>query len=70
MSKAGLAKFMVIFGYVMVAVYIGLGVMLFIPGFYPYVPVNLKFVFAIFFIAYGLFRLVRILSRKNASDNE
>ena len=61
---------MEIFGYVMVAVYIGLGVMLFIPRFYPYVPANLKFAFAIFFLAYGVFRLVRMLSKKSGTDNE
>jgi len=69
-NREWLAKFMEIFGYVMVAVYIGLGVMLFIPRFYPYVPANLKFAFAIFFLAYGVFRLVRMLSKKSGTDNE
>lgn len=69
-NKAWLAKFMTIFGYVMVVVYIGLGVMLLMPRFYPYIPANLKFAFAIFFIAYGIFRLVRIRSKKSASDND
>jgi hypothetical protein len=69
-NKIWLAKFMVVFGYFMVAVYIGLGVMLFIPRFYPYIPGNIKFAFAIFFIAYGLFRFVRMISKKTESDNE
>lgn len=69
-NKERLAKFMMIFGFVMVAVYIGLGVMLFIPRFYPYVPANLKFAFGIFFIAYGIYRLVRIIGKKNGTDNE
>jgi hypothetical protein len=69
-NKEWLAKFMVVFGYIMVAVYIGLGAMLFIPRFYPYVPANLKFAFAIFFIAYGAFRFVRMLGKKSGTDNE
>jgi len=69
-NKLWLTKFMVVFGYFMVAVYLALGVLLFIPRFYPYIPSNIKFVFAIFFIAYGLFRLVRIISKKREPEKE
>ncbi len=69
-NKARLAKFMIIFGYFMVAVYLGLGVLLFIPRFYPYIPSNIKFVFAFFFMAYGLFRLVRMISKKKEPEND
>lgn len=69
-TKVWLVNFMKIFGYVMVAVYIGLGIMLLLPRFYPYVPANLKFAFGIFFIAYGLFRLVRMLSKRRNTDTE
>jgi hypothetical protein len=62
--RTWLAKFMKVFGYFMVTVYIVLGVLFFIPQVYPTVPKNLKFVFALFFISYGLFRLTRMLSRK------
>lgn len=60
---------MVVFGYLMVIIYIGLGILLMIPKVYPYIPKNVKFVFSLFFIAYGIFRLVRILNSK-AGTNE
>jgi len=63
-SKGWLSKFMVFFGYLMAAIYIGLGVLLFIPKVYPYVPAVLKFSFALFFIAYGFFRLVKMITKK------
>jgi uncharacterized membrane protein YjjB (DUF3815 family) len=63
-SKEWLAKFMGFFGYLMAAIYIGLGTVLFIPGIYPNIPGVLKFSFALFFIAYGLFRLVKLITKK------
>ena len=64
-NKAFFSKFMMVFGYIMALVYIGLGVMLFIPRVYPNIPGALKFSFALFFIAYGLFRLVKIITKKS-----
>lgn len=58
------SKFMSYFGYLMAAIYIGLGAMLFIPRVYPNVPGVLKFSFALFFIAYGFFRLVKLITKK------
>lgn len=58
------SRFMSYFGYLMAAVYIGLGAMLFIPRVYPNVPGVLKFSFALFFIAYGFFRLVKLITKK------
>jgi hypothetical protein len=63
-SKIFFSKFMVVFGYLMAVVYIGLGGMLFLPQTYPNVPVALKFSFALFFISYGLFRLVKMITKK------
>ena len=68
-NKGWFAKFMVIFGYLMAFVYIGLGVMLFIPKVYPSVPDVLKITFAFFFIAYGCFRLAKQYTRKNETDD-
>jgi hypothetical protein len=64
-SREFLSKFMVFFGYLMALIYIGLGAMLFIPYIYPGIPRNLKFAFALFFIAYGFFRLVKMITKKS-----
>jgi hypothetical protein len=63
------SKFMGIFGYLMAVIYIGLGVMLFIPGVYSNIPGVLKFSFALFFIAYGFFRLVKLITRKSEQND-
>ena len=68
-NKGWFANFMVIFGYLMAFVYIGLGVMLFFPRVYPSVPEVLKITFAFFFIAYGFFRLVKQITRKRETDD-
>lgn len=68
-SKDSFTKFMVYFGYLMALIYIGLGVMLFIPNIYPFIPRNLKFAFSLFFIAYGLFRLVKIITKKSEPND-
>jgi len=67
-SKGSFSKFMVFFGYLMAVIYIGLGGMLFIPNVYPGIPRNLKFAFALFFIAYGAFRLVKMITKKSEPD--
>ena len=58
-----------IFGYLMAIIYIGLGVMLFVPGVYPNIPAVLKFSFALFFIAYGFYRLVKLFTRKTEPND-
>jgi hypothetical protein len=63
-SKGWLSRFMVVFGYLMALIYIGLGVALLLPKIYPYIPGVLKFSFALFFIAYGFFRLVKLITKK------
>ncbi len=68
-NKGWFSKFMNIFGYLMAAIYVGLGVMLFLPSVYPNIPGVLKFSFALFFIAYGFFRLVKLISKKKESND-
>jgi uncharacterized membrane protein YjjB (DUF3815 family) len=68
-SKVWFSKFMGIFAYLMAAIYIGLGVLLIIPGIYPNIPGVLKFAFAFFFIAYGFFRLVKLITRKTEPND-
>jgi hypothetical protein len=59
-DKARLAKFMNAFGYFMAVLYIGLGSALFFHRVLPAIPKTLKITFSFFFIAYGLFRFVKL----------
>lgn len=68
-NKVWFSKFMVIFGYLMAFIYIGLGGMLFIPKVYPDIPAALKFSFALFFIAYGVYRLVKLVTKRSQSND-
>jgi hypothetical protein len=69
LNKGWFSKFMSYFGYLMAAVYIGLGAMLFLPSVYPNIPGVLKFSFALFFIAYGFFRLVKLITKKTEPND-
>jgi hypothetical protein len=69
LNKAWFSKFMTIFGYLMAVIYIGLGIMLFLKSILPDVPKNLKFAFALFFIAYGLYRLVKMRSKIDETND-
>jgi len=64
-----LSKFMIVFGYLMAVVYIGLGCSLFLPAVFSGIPKNLKFAFSLFFISYGIFRLVKMQPRKNETND-
>ena len=63
-NKVWFSNFMVFFGYLMSLVYIGLGVTLFIPGIFTINSWELRFAFALFLIAYGFFRLVKMITKK------
>jgi hypothetical protein len=67
-NRIWLSKFMVLFGYLMAILYIGLGCALFIPWILPAIPKDLKLTFSFFFIAYGLFRLVKLRPKKTESN--
>ena len=69
--KPFLAKFMIYFGFFMVVLYVGLGCFILYPSTLPDIPQNIKFVFGFFFIAYGIFRLVRsLMTLKNNRNNQ
>lgn len=70
MNKSFLAKFMFVFGIVMIAVYIGLGVSLIFFPIFMYIPQNMKTIFGIFFLAYGFFRLVRFYMKFKEKRDE
>ena len=56
-------KFMIIFGFFMVALYVGLGAtLMFFPAF-SYIPKEIRVIFGFFFFVYGTFRLVRLLQK-------
>ncbi len=69
--KSGFAKFMEIFGYCMVVVYVGMGVFLLVPNKLK-VPVNIQIAVGLFFISYGIYRLTKIISkhRENQAEEE
>jgi uncharacterized membrane protein len=54
------SKVMIGFGFVMVAIFFGIGIALIFFPVYNYLPPNLKTVLGVFFMAYGFFRLARI----------
>ncbi len=61
-DKHLLSKIMFGFGFVMVAIFLGIGIaLIFSPKFY-YLPPNMRYVVGLFFIAYGLFRIARIIN--------
>jgi len=60
---------MIVFGYLMAFVYIGLGISLFWPEVFSGIPKNIKLTFALFFISYGLFRFVKMRPKKNETDD-
>lgn len=70
MNKQFFAKFMIILGFVMVAVYIGLGAILLFFPVYKYIPHNMKIIFGFFFMAYGFFRLIRSIMKLKQYRNE
>lgn len=69
-SKGLLSKFMIFFGYLMAAIYVGLGIVLLSSDIFPVKPLALKFSFALFFIAYGFFRLVKLITKKTETNDD
>jgi hypothetical protein len=67
-SKEKLSKFMIYFGYLMSAIYVILGVSLLTSNVFHVRPPALKFSFALFLIAYGFYRLVKVRSKRTESD--
>lgn len=54
---------MIWFGFFMVVVFVGLGIMLIFFPVYTYLPPEMKKIIGFFFLAYGIFRLARITSQ-------
>ena len=58
-TKKTFSLIMIIFGFFMVAVYLLMGIALMYNKFFLYISKEIRFILAFFFIAYGIFRLVR-----------
>lgn len=58
-----LEKFMIIFGFLMVILYIGIGATLMFFPVFTYAPKEIRVIFGFFFAIYGVFRLVRLLQK-------
>jgi len=59
--SAWFARLMMFTGYLMVAIYISLGVVILTTNVFQAQPVALKFSISLFLIAYGFFRLVKMI---------
>lgn len=64
-----LSDFMIVFGFIMVACYIGIGLFLLISNSMKYIDLNMRIIFASFFMVYGLFRLVRLIGKIKENRN-
>ncbi|HRY31434.1 MAG TPA: hypothetical protein P5531_00530 [Bacteroidales bacterium] len=58
-------KIMIIFGFVMVALYLVIGAILMFFRVFDYVPKEIRVIFGFFFTMYGVFRLVRLIQKVN-----
>jgi len=63
LNKKVISKIMIGFGFVMVAIFIGIGTALIFFPVYPYLPRNMKLAVGLFFLAYGFFRFARLIQQ-------
>ena len=68
-SKEWFAKFMIYFGYLMCVIYVCLGLVLLLNDVFPVKPAALKFSFSLFLIAYGFFRLAKLVTKKTEPND-
>jgi len=69
-DKKLFSKIMTIFGFIMVAVFFGIGITLAFFPVYTYLPREIRIIFGFFFIAYGFFRLARIIQQLRLQKRE
>ena len=69
LEKVWFSKFMAAFAYLMAVIYFGFGAMLFVPKLFHTVPAGMKVIFAFILIAYGCFRLIKLISRKTQPND-
>jgi hypothetical protein len=69
-DKKLFSKIMTIFGFTMVAVFFGIGVTLAFFPVYSYLPREIRIIFGCFFMAYGFFRLARIIQQIREQKRE
>ena len=68
-NKGWLSKFMIYFGYLMAAIYVGLGLVILVTNKFPDLPAAMKFSFGLFLIAYGFYRLVKMFTKKTDTND-
>lgn len=68
-SRGWFAKFMIYFGYLMSVIYVCLGLVLLLTDVFPVKPPALKFSFSLFLIAYGFFRLAKLVAKKTEPND-
>ena len=61
MNKKFFTKVMIYFGMVMATIFIGLGASLMFLPYFPFLPNDFKVIMGVFFLVYGIFRLVRLV---------
>jgi len=69
-DKKLFSKIMTIFGFIMVAVFFGLGIALAFFNAYPGINHEMEVIFGCFFMAYGFFRLARIIQQIRIQKRE
>ena len=61
MNNKFLTKIMIYFGIAVVSIFIGLGITLIFFPYFPFIPSDFKVIMGVFFLVYGIFRLVRLI---------
>lgn len=67
LANSFFSKFMLIFGVLMICLYIALGISLIFMTKFTYIPSEIRVIFGAFFIIYGIFRLVRFYYKYKGS---
>ena len=61
-------KYYLYFGLIVIILLLGLGVILLLSNYFPYIPTNMRNILGIFIISYGAFRLVNIIQKFKNQD--
>ena len=61
-------KYLRYFGFIFVAFFIVLGILLIFTDYFSYIPKNIRIVFAAIIILYGAFRLLTLLYKAKQSE--
>jgi len=65
-----LNKYLRIFGFIFVAFFLVLGILLIFTDYFSYIPQNIRIVFAGILILYGAFRLLTLVNKYKQSEGD